>query len=72
MPALRISVGAAIDHVLRHDLGLEAKQLRVGGIDRDTNPMAIRPSEGFHAREILEQAIGLLAVERLVDAGIFR
>src|SRR5215203_4562955 len=62
------SVGASIDHVPRHNLGLEAKELRIGGIDRDTDPVAIRPAEGFHAREILEQAIGLLAVERLVDA----
>jgi hypothetical protein len=43
---------------------------RVGGgrIGRRQHPIRVRPAEGLDPREILEQAVGELAVERLVDA----
>ena len=54
--------------VPRHDLRRAGEQFRLGRIDGDMDPVRIRPAEGLDPREILEQAIRLLAEERLVDA----
>jgi hypothetical protein len=43
------------------------QELQVGRIDSDAHPVRVRPSEGFDAREVLEQTVRLLAVKRLVD-----
>jgi hypothetical protein len=48
--------------VLRHDLRLEAEQLRVARIDGDANPVRVGPAESLDAREILEQPVGLHAL----------
>src|SRR5262249_42084537 len=60
--------GAAIDHVFRHDLGLEGEQLSVRRIDDNAHPMTVRGPERFQSGEVFKRPPGLGADKRLVDA----
>lgn len=42
------------DPVFLDDFGLETKDIRIRGVDGDTNPMAVGRAKGFHAREVVD------------------